>query len=114
MPQLNARTVPVGPSGPNRQVYPVVPVFTRPFYNVNRNMRDGRGIIVPVGVSAPVPPTVPVTVQHNLGRIPQTVEAKINNGGATEAPRLTMTGATRVSATINGDQTMTNCFVRFE
>lgn len=111
---MNRVAVPVGPSGPNRQVYPVVPVFNRPFYSIYRNMRDGRGVICPVGVTAPVPFSAPVTVQHKLGRIPQTVEAKINNGGSTIPPRLTMTGATRTSATITGDQTMTNCFVRFE
>lgn len=106
--------LPVGPSGPLRQVYPVVPLFTRAYLNVYRNMRDGRGIVVPVGVTAPVVTGTPVTVQHNLGRIPQRIESKVNNGGATFPPRLTMTGATRTQATIIGDETMTNCFVRFE
>lgn len=110
----NSVNMPVGPSGPLRQVYPVVPTFTAAFLNTQRNMRDGRGVIVPVGVSAPVTHGTPVLVTHNLGRIPSGVVGIVNNGGATEPPLLTMTGQTRISATITGDKDMTNCFVRFE
>jgi hypothetical protein len=108
---------PVGPSAPLRQVYPVLTGITSPFISMARNTRDGRGVIVPVGVTAPVAVGEAVTVTHNLGRIPQRIVALQNDGGATENPQMALASgvaATRTQATISANVIMTNCLVRLE
>jgi hypothetical protein len=108
---------PIGPSSPLRQVYPVLTGVTSPFISFARNTRDGRGVIVPVGVTDPVAVGEPVTVTHNLGRVPQRIVALQNDGGAAENPQMTLasgTAPTRTQATISADIIMTNCLVRLE
>lgn len=108
-----AGNAPIGPSRPLRQVYPVLPGVKPPFIPTNRNTRDGRGMIVPVTAAA----DTPVLVTHNLGRIPQSIEAISNDGGTAQNPAMTLAAGvapTRTQATIQGNQTMTNCLVRFE
>lgn len=112
---------PPGPTAPLRQAYPIIPfvqitpglsVIT-PF-NYNRNTRSGRGIFVPVTVAA----NTPITVTHNLGRIPQGVTAVINNMGLYTNPDIALAPnpsllPTRQQATIEGNTAMFNCLVWF-
>jgi hypothetical protein len=105
---------PVGPSAPLKQVYPVLPGITAPYISTTRNTRDGRGVIVPVTASQ----STAILVTHNLGRIPQSIQAIQNNGGQFLNPGMILSAGgiqpTRTQATIEGNQQMINCLVRFE
>lgn len=58
--------VPVGPSLPLHQVYNQLPFVHAPIPLTTRNMRCGRGMIVPVTTTAA---NMPTTIRHNLGRL---------------------------------------------
>lgn len=109
----NAAALPSGPSFPNRFMYPLIPSVSTPFISTTRNTRVGRGIVVPVTAQA----GTATLITHGLGRIPQRIQAFLNDGGALVNPAMTLAAGvppTRMQAMILGNFNMVNCLVYLE
>ena len=104
---------PVGPSGPLRQVYPVIDHIPPPFVSLHRNTRYGRGVLVPVAVGNQIAANTPFTVTHNLGRLVGSALVYTNNGGQLINPALEVGTGTRIQQTLQADNPLLNALIWF-
>ena len=104
-----AAGAPVGPSGPLRQTYPVLPQIGPPFISTTRNTRYGRGVITPLNA----PAGSQIVVTHNLGRVIQGYHVLANDSGNTTTPTLVWNNDSRTQISVIADTPMTNCLVWF-